>query len=171
MTHRSKATTSILLSLLSSLTLLAGFPSAVLSMPGTSFVYPLVGTRVSSDYGWRKHPVIKKAVRHHDGVDLAAPQGALIRAVRKGTVVFADPYGSYGNLIVVLHSGKMTSHYGHCKEIKVRPGQQVNAGEIIGTVGATGRVTGPHLHFEIRVDGAPQDPEALIPGLAVAGQG
>lgn len=170
MMARSKATISISLSLISSLLLLTGLPSMALSLPGASFVYPLVGTRVSSDYGWRKHPVVK-AVRHHDGIDLAAPQGALIRAVRKGTVVFADPYGGYGNLIVVRHAGNMTSHYGHCKDIKVRPGQQVNAGEIIGTVGATGRVTGPHLHFELRIDGAPQNPEALIPGLAVEGQG
>ncbi|MBN8547984.1 MAG: M23 family metallopeptidase [Deltaproteobacteria bacterium] len=171
MTLRFKAKTLISLSLLSSLVLLIGFPSAAsLSLPTSSFVYPLVGTRVSSDYGWRKHPVIK-ATRHHDGIDLAAPQGALIRAVRSGVVVFSDPYGGYGNLIVVKHSDNMTSHYGHCKEIKVRPGQRVNAGEIIGTVGSTGRVTGPHLHFEIRINGVPENPEALIPGLAVEGQG
>lgn len=171
MTPRFKAKTLICRSLISSLVLLVAFPSTpALSLPSAAFVYPLVGTRVSSDYGWRKHPVVK-AVRHHDGIDLAAPQGALIRAVRSGTVVFADPYGGYGNLIVVKHGNDMTSHYGHCSEIKVHTGQRVKAGEIIGTVGSTGRVTGPHLHFEIRINGVPENPEALIPGLAVEGQG
>ncbi len=162
---------SALISLLGSLILLVGFPGGAPSLsPGYSFVYPLVGTRVSSDYGWRKHP-IRKAVRHHEGIDLAAPEGALIRAVQSGTVVFADPYAGYGNLIVLRHNGGMTSHYGHCRIIKVKPGQRVNAGEIIGTVGSTGNVTGPHLHFEIRFDGQSRDPELFIPGLAVEGEG
>lgn len=133
--------------------------------PITSYVYPLMGTRVSSDFGSRKHPVLK-AVRHHNGIDLAAPKGAAIRAIRSGIVIFADPYAGYGNLIVVKHNTGMTSHYGHCDKFKVRPGQPVKAGQIIGTVGATGMVTGPHLHFEIRINGNPHDPERFIPGLA-----
>lgn len=166
-----RVTTVCLASLLSSLVLLTGFPGELLgSIPGPAFVYPLMGTRVSSDYGWRKHPVVK-AIRHHEGMDLAAPEGALIRAIQPGTVVFADPYAGYGNLIVIKHAKGMTSHYGHCRTIKVRTGQHVNAGEIIGTVGSTGRVTGPHLHFEIRIDGKPYNPEDLIPGLALEGEG
>lgn len=158
-------------SLLASVLLTAAFPKGSLSFaPSSSFVYPLVGTRISSDYGWRKHPV-RKAIRHHEGIDLAAPEGALIRAIQGGMVVFADPYAGYGNLIVIRHSSGMTSHYGHCKSIKVKPGQRVNAGEIIGTVGSTGRVTGPHLHFEIRFGGKSRDPEMYIPGLAVEGEG
>jgi murein DD-endopeptidase MepM/ murein hydrolase activator NlpD len=85
--------------------------------------------------------------------------------VRGGTVVFADPYAAYGNLVVVKHDNGYTSHYGHCDKIRVRPGQRVKAGEFIATVGSTGRVTGPHLHFEIRRNGEALDPERLFPGL------
>lgn len=133
-------------------------------------VYPLMGTRVSSDFGIRRHPVLK-TVKHHGGIDLAAPKDSPIRAIRDGTVVFADPYGSYGNFIVISHGGSYTSHYGHCASIQVRTGQKIRAGQVIGTVGSTGRVTGPHLHFEIRKDGAPQDPEKFIPDLASEAQG
>lgn len=129
-----------------------------------------MGTRVSSDFGSRRHPVLK-AVKHHAGIDLAAPQGAAIRAVRAGTVIFTDPYGGYGNLIVVKHANGMTSHYGHCSKFNVKIGQKVNAGQIIGFVGSTGRVTGPHLHFEIRIDGKPFDPQRFIPGLASEAMG
>lgn len=138
------------------------------ALPG--LVYPLMTPRLSSDYGPRRHPV-RKAVGHHHGVDLAAPAGAPIRAVRAGVVVFADPYGGYGNLVVIRHEQGMTSHYGHCQKLRVRPGQRVGAGQVIATVGSTGISTGPHLHFEIRVDGKPLDPEQLIPGLAAEAAG
>jgi murein DD-endopeptidase MepM/ murein hydrolase activator NlpD len=163
--------TLLALSLCASLVFALAVPAASIGgMAGPAFVYPLVGTRVSSDYGLRKHP-LRKAVRHHHGIDLAAPEGALIRSIQAGKVVFADPYSGYGNLVVVQHENGMTSHYGHCRTIKVRPGQRVNAGEIIATVGSTGKVTGPHLHFEIRIGGKSHDPEMFIPGLAVDGAG
>ncbi len=153
------------------LALLIGFPGESLTRaPLPSFVYPLLGTRVSSDFGKRKHPVLHYQ-KHHDGIDLAAPAGATIRAINEGRVVFADPYGSYGNFIVIEHAGRFTSHYGHCETIKVKPGQKVLSGQVIGTVGRTGRVTGPHLHFEIRANGIAQDPEKFIPGLAIPAQG
>lgn len=133
-------------------------------------VYPLMGTRISSDFGIRKHPVLKK-VRHHGGIDLAAPQGSPIRSVQAGTVVFADPYGGYGNLVVIAHADGVTTHYGHCSTIKARTGQHVKAGQVIAEVGSTGRVTGPHLHFEVRRDGNPLDPEGFIPDLDGAAQG
>lgn len=135
-----------------------------------SIVYPLMGARISSSFGTRNHPVLK-VTRHHGGVDLAAPVGAPIRSIKNGTVVFADPHGGYGNLVVIQHKDGFTSHYGHCDTIKVRPGQKVRGGDIIATVGATGRVTGPHLHLEIRHEGIPIDPETLIENLASAGEG
>lgn len=138
--------------------------------PTTAFVYPLVGTRISSDYGRRVHPV-RRLVKHHDGIDLAAPNSAPIRSIAEGTVIFADKYKGYGNLVVVRHSGEMTSHYGHCQLIKVRPGQKVKAGQILGLVGKTGVVTGPHLHFEVRVNGVSQDPEKFISGLDIPAEG
>ncbi len=144
--------------------------SNVYALNGQGFVYPLMGPRVSSDFGSRVHPV-RKVVKHHHGVDLAAPQGSPIRAIASGLVVFADPHGGYGNLVVVQHSDGITSHYGHCDTIRVKPGQRVVSGEIIATVGSTGISTGPHLHFEIRTDGTPQDPDKVMPGLDQPGAG
>jgi murein DD-endopeptidase MepM/ murein hydrolase activator NlpD len=140
------------------------------AVPVSGFVFPLMAPRKSSTFGNRVHPVLKVA-RHHGGVDLAAPSGAMIRAIKGGTVVFADPYGGYGNLVVIRHSNGFTSHYGHCEKLKVQPGQRVTAGQIIGTVGSTGRVTGPHLHFELRHNGVALDPDRYFPGLAAPGQG
>jgi murein DD-endopeptidase MepM/ murein hydrolase activator NlpD len=139
--------------------------SLVISTSRMAFVYPVMGPRMSSDFGLRKHP-IKKARRHHDGIDLAAPVGAPIRAIADGQVMYADPHGGYGKYIVVRHLNGITSHYGHCDTMEVLPGHTVTAGQIIGTVGNSGASTGPHLHFEIRRDGEAQDPESFLPGLA-----
>ena len=133
-------------------------------------VYPLVGTRISSRFGMRIHPVIHKQ-RHHYGLDLAAPVGAPVRTIREGRVVFADSFGTYGNLIVIQHRNEITSHYGHLNSIHVQTGDRVAAGPVIGTVGKTGRVTGAHLHFEIRYSGKPQNPLILFPNIAKAGHG
>lgn len=129
-----------------------------------AFVYPVMGPRMSSDYGTRKHP-IRKVKRHHDGIDLAAPVGAPIRAIAGGQVMYADPHGGYGRYIVVQHDDGYTSHYGHCDKMDVTPGQHVAAGQVIGTVGSSGMSTGPHLHFEIRRDGKAYHPESFLPGL------
>lgn len=140
------------------------------ALPGATYVYPLIGTRVSSDFGTRKHPVLR-VHKHHNGIDLAAPEGALIRVVNDGVVVFSDPHAGYGNLLVVKHRDGITTHYGHCRTISVKVGDKVLAGQPIGTVGSTGLVSGPHLHFEIRIKGKPQNPEKFIPGLASEGVG
>jgi murein DD-endopeptidase MepM/ murein hydrolase activator NlpD len=137
----------------------------------TSFVYPVMGSRTSSDFGTRRHPIKKDIRRHHHGVDLAAPKGSIIRSIASGRVIYSDPFGGYGNLIVIKHSNGLTSHYGHCQKRAVQVGQSVNAGDIIGTVGSTGLSTGPHLHFEIRRDGEPQNPERFLPGLDVPAEG
>ncbi len=155
--------------LVSILVLTTAFPG-VSSSPPRAFVYPLVGTQVSSKYGDRRHPILK-IVRHHEGVDLVAPSKAPVRSIADGVVVFASRYGGYGNLVVVRHSGQMTSHYGHLDKFSVRPGQHTKAGQILGEVGTTGRVTGPHLHFEVRIDGKVQDPQKYIKGLALPAQG
>jgi murein DD-endopeptidase MepM/ murein hydrolase activator NlpD len=137
----------------------------VLASTRTAFVYPVMGPRMSSDFGTRKHPV-KKVRRHHDGIDLAAPVGAPIRAIADGQVMYADPHGGYGRYVVIQHLDGFTSHYGHCEKLDVAPGQNVAAGQIIGTVGSSGVSTGPHLHFEIRRNGEARNPERYLPGLA-----
>lgn len=145
-------------------------PSLCFSFPLSTFVYPITGPRLSSKFGVRRHPVIQ-TIRHHSGVDLAAPEGSSIRAIATGTVVFADPYGGYGRLVVIQHAGGITSHYGHCSTIKVKPGQKVKAGQLIALVGSTGITTGPHLHFELRQNGVALNPEAYLPDLVSLGDG
>lgn len=141
-----------------------------IAFPPGGFVYPLVRPRLASNFGKRKHPIFK-AVRHHAGVDLAAPEDTPVRAIRDGVVIFADSYAGYGNLVVIKHSDSLTSHYGHCKTISVQPGTAVKAGRLIATVGSTGKVTGPHLHLELRVDGKPIDPQTVMPDLDGLGEG
>jgi len=153
--------------------LLIGVPvmqSYTPALPGAAFVYPIVSARLSSKFGNRRHPIYK-SVKHHNGVDLAAPEGAPIRAIADGTVVFADPHKGYGNLVVINHGDGLTSHYGHCHTMKVQPGMRIGAGQIIATVGKTGNVTGPHLHLEIREKGKPKNPKSFLPFLNAKAQG
>ncbi len=138
--------------------------------PQDALVYPVMGPRLSGVFGSRKHP-IRRVRHHHEGIDLAAPQGAPIRAIAAGRVMFADPHGGYGNLIVIEHPDGLTSHYGHCSRIAVQPGAVVRAGEVIGAVGSSGLSTGPHLHFELRKTGKALNPERLLPGLAAGAEG
>lgn len=133
-------------------------------------VFPVVGIRKSSNYGLRVHPILKFS-KMHTGVDLAAPEGSFVRSVQAGTVVFADPYAGYGNLIVIAHGNRVTTHYGHLEKIMVRTGKRVKAGDIVATVGSTGHSTGPHLHFEIRIDGTPKNPELFLEGIGAQAEG
>lgn len=159
---------AVLVSLLLAVTAFPG--SSLAPAPSGSYVYPIIAPRKSGDFGKRRHPVLR-IDRHHSGMDLAAPMDAPIRSIQAGVVIFADPYEGYGKLVVIRHKNGMTSHYGHCNLIKVKPGQKVKAGEIIATVGSSGMTTGPHLHFEVRINGVAQDPDRYIPGLALDAQG
>ncbi|HVE47556.1 MAG TPA: peptidoglycan DD-metalloendopeptidase family protein [Acidimicrobiales bacterium] len=118
---------------------------------------PLPGGRLTSPFGPRYHPVLGTA-RMHDGVDFAAPSGAPIRAAAGGTVVFAGPRGGYGNTVIVDHGNSLATLYAHQSQVHVAEGTPVTAGQLIGEVGSTGLSTGPHLHFETRVAGAPVNP-------------
>lgn len=137
---------------------LAAPPAA--QTPTRQYISPLDG-RFTSDFGPRIHPVTGEH-KDHNGVDLAAPIGTPIAATAAGTVSAAGPRGGYGNLVIIDHADGSQSYYAHQDRIDVRVGQTVAQGEHIGTVGATGRVTGPHLHFEIRRGGTPVDPAPLI---------
>lgn len=120
-------------------------------------VSPLPGSRLTSTFGPRQHPVLGTA-RMHDGVDFAAPNGTPIRAAAGGTVVFAGARGGYGNTVIVDHGNSLATLYAHQSELNVAQGEVVTAGWIVGAVGSTGLSTGPHLHFEARVSGVPVDP-------------
>lgn len=137
---------------------------------GETLVYPVVEARVSSGYGKRVHP-IRKAVRHHSGVDLAAPSGSHVRSVRAGRVIYAGKLGSYGKLVSVEHENGYTTSYGHLSEFQVEVGQRVATGDVIGRVGETGLATGPHLHFEVRKDGKSLNPKRFLKGLGKPAQG
>ena len=117
--------------------------------------------RVSSAYGVRTDPITGHQRAHH-GVDLAAPTGTPIPAVRPGTVSFAGDRGGYGNLVIIDHGNGMETRYAHCHTLDVQAGDYVEAGQQIATVGSTGRSTGPHLHLELRQDGVATDPQKLI---------
>ena len=110
-----------------------------------------VSASVTSPFGWRWG-------RMHEGVDLGASYGAPIAAAAAGTVIYAGWLGGYGNLTVIDHGGGLATAYGHQSQIAVSVGQSVSQGEIIGYVGSTGHSTGPHLHFEVRVNGQAVDP-------------
>jgi len=94
----------------------------------------------------------------HEGIDLGAAYGAPIRAAASGTVIYCGEESGYGNLTVIDHGGGIATAYGHQSSIAVSCGQSVSQGQVIGYVGSTGHSTGPHLHFEVRVNGNPVDP-------------
>jgi murein DD-endopeptidase MepM/ murein hydrolase activator NlpD len=115
------------------------------------------GGRLSSRFGYRVHPIFHKRILH-SGVDLAAPRGTAIYAAGDGTVEKAGWSSGYGQFTLVRHSNGYETGYGHQSKIIVKPGEKVRQGQIIGYVGSTGNSTGPHLHFEIRVNGRYVDP-------------
>ena len=118
---------------------------------------PLEFSRVTSGFAMRIHPIFKTS-RPHLGVDYAAPTGTPVRVVADGVVTFAGRQNGYGNVIEVRHSNDRSTLYAHLSRIDVRKGQRVEQGYRIGAVGATGWATGPHLHYEFRVNGQHKDP-------------
>ncbi len=98
----------------------------------------------------------------HPGIDIGAPMGSTITAAANGRIIFAGDYGGYGNAIIIDHGQQTSTLYGHCSQIFVANGQDVQRGQAIGAVGMTGRATGPHLHFEVRVNGVPVDPTTRL---------
>ena len=121
---------------------------------------PLEFSRMTSGFGGRMHPIAKQ-FRMHTGVDYAAPTGTPIRSVGDGVVDFAGVQRGYGNVVEVKHRDGKSTLYAHMNSIAVRKGQGVSQGQNIGTVGSTGWSTGPHLHFEFRINGIHHDPLTL----------
>jgi murein DD-endopeptidase MepM/ murein hydrolase activator NlpD len=120
-------------------------------------IAPVQGFRLSSSYGEREHPVLG-GVRMHKGLDLAVASGTPVRAPADGVVEKASWFSSYGNFIEIAHGGNMETRYGHLSGYNVVAGQHVHKGDVIGYVGSTGRSTGPHLHYEVRIGGEAVDP-------------
>lgn len=118
---------------------------------------PLEGAQLTSGFGMRNHPVLGGR-RQHAGIDLAAPTGTPVYATADGVVSRADWYSSYGLYISVEHGASMQTRYAHLSRLAVAAGDPVKKGDLIGYVGSTGRSTGPHLHYEVRVDGLAVNP-------------
>lgn len=123
--------------------------------PGQLF-RPVPGP-VSSSFGPRLHPILGYT-RLHTGVDMSARSGDEIAAAAGGTVILAGWYGGYGNTVILDHGGGMATLYAHQTEVNVSKGDEVGVADVVGYIGSTGLSTGPHLHFEVRLDGAPVDP-------------
>ena len=121
---------------------------------------PMEFSRVTSGFKMRFHPILQ-TWRAHLGVDYGAPVGTPVRSVGDGVVAFAGSQGGFGNVVYIKHRNQHTTVYAHLSRIGVRKGQSVGQGDQIGAVGATGWATGPHLHFEFRVNGQHQDPVAI----------
>lgn len=123
--------------------------SGTMSMP--------IHAGITSPFGWRRHPIfgVKK---FHTGVDLAGPNHTAIKAADSGNVIYSGWYGGYGRVVIVSHGNGLATLYAHMSKVNASAGQNVSKGDVVGYEGSTGFSTGPHLHFEVRVDGKPNNP-------------
>lgn len=130
-------------------------------LTSTPSIRPVKSKLLTSTFGVRTDPYTNHRVMHK-GDDFAADHGADVMAPADGTVVFVGYRGEYGKTVVIDHGYGIQTHYAHLSDYKVDIGQKVRRGQVIGAVGKTGRTTGVHLHYEVRVHGVPQDPEKFI---------
>ncbi len=126
------------------------------------FLWPTAGY-VGSGYGYRIHPILG-GTRFHAGIDMGSVSGQEVYASKSGVVIRSDWAGGYGNVVIVEHGGGFSSLYAHLLSRSVSTGDFVQAGQVVGLLGSTGLSTGPHLHFEIRVNGAAENPLKYLPG-------
>ena len=145
---------------------LAGFRASgqQVSIPSRT---PLAGLALTSDFGMRMHPVTGRRAAHK-GIDLGAPTGTPIYATGDGMISRASWFSTYGLYVAIEHGGQIQTRYAHMSRLNVAEGQRVRKGDVIGYVGSTGRSTGPHLHYEVRVDGAAVNPVPYMNGGQIA---
>ena len=139
---------------------MSGRPIATVSRM-SSVKWPAQG-RVTSGFGWRIHPITRRN-ELHQGIDIAASSGTTVVAAAAGKVTFSGWNGGYGNLVTIDHGGGIVTRYAHLSKRSVAKGDSISAGQAIGLVGSTGFSTGPHLHFEVRVDGEAVNPRSHLP--------
>lgn len=131
---------------------------------GGKMAWPVPGySRITSSYGYRIHPIFK-VKKLHTGIDIGAPTGAAVTAAADGTVIFAEWLGGYGKAMMVDHGGGIVTLYAHNSSFVASVGKKVKRGETIAKIGSTGNSTGPHLHFEVRRNGAYVDPLGWLKG-------
>lgn len=117
---------------------------------------------LTDDFGVRNNPFSGEGFESHQGLDIAADFGTPVQATADGIVIMAESHAGYGNLVAIYHSNGITTRYGHLSKIGVEVGQRVRRGDQIGNVGSTGRSTGPHVHYEVRENDQPVDPQRYI---------
>ena len=123
---------------------------------------PVKGGRISSGFGYRRDPFTGKTA-FHSGIDIAAPKGTAIYAAGAGKVIFAGYHsGGYGYLVEIQHNNGLKTLYAHCSKLYVKVGDFVGKGDHIAAIGSTGRSTGPHVHFEIQLNGKAVDPRKYV---------
>lgn len=138
----------------------SSFSPASVSIPSRM---PVDGASLTSGFGMRTHPVLGGR-RQHRGVDLSMPTGTPVYATADGVVSKAEWFSSYGLYISVEHGASLQTRFGHLSRLNVAAGQQVKKGDLIGYVGSTGRSTGPHLHYEVRIAGTAVNPVPYMQG-------
>ncbi len=126
----------------------------------TPSIWPVEG-HLTSSFGYRVNPFTGKSTLHA-GIDIATRVGTPVVAPARGTVVSAGWQNAYGNCVVINHGNSITTRYAHMSSFTVKEGQVVNRGDVIGAIGSTGRSTGPHLHYEVRIAGTPVNPMRYI---------
>jgi murein DD-endopeptidase MepM/ murein hydrolase activator NlpD len=124
---------------------------------------PIEDTWYSSNFGWRIDPFSGQKT-FHEGIDFPAEVGTAIEAAASGKVIFADVHPAYGKMVEIDHGNGLISRYAHCSKLMVKEGELVVRGQTVARVGTTGRSTGPHLHFEVRLNGVPQNPARFLQG-------
>ncbi|MDD3435884.1 MAG: peptidoglycan DD-metalloendopeptidase family protein [Candidatus Gastranaerophilales bacterium] len=126
----------------------------------SGFIKP-IGGRITSPFGWRTHPIFKSR-SFHSGVDIGGPYNGNVRASNAGKVIYSGWYGGYGKVVILDHGDvngiPTTTLYAHLNSARVSPGEYVSKGQVVGYEGTTGYSTGPHVHFEVRVNGRPNNP-------------
>jgi murein DD-endopeptidase MepM/ murein hydrolase activator NlpD len=131
------------------------------ALDGIPQVVPATAQSITSGFGYRRDPFNGRAAMH-SGIDFKGPIGSPIFAAAEGRVTFAGRKGGYGNAVEVTHPNGMMTRYAHLSRIDVRPGQLVKAGATLGGLGSTGRSTGPHLHFEVRISDRAINPRPFL---------
>lgn len=141
-----------------------GYKNSTVKVSSSGFMKPIAG-RITSPFGWRTHPIFNSRT-FHSGVDIGGPNYGSIRASNSGKVIYSGWYGGYGKVVIIDHGvvggQPMTTLYAHMSTIKVNNGQTVTKGQVIGLEGTTGYSTGPHCHFEVRINGKPNNPMNYI---------
>lgn len=128
----------------------------------TPSIWPVTG-ELTDGFGGRRNPFGGSSSEFHTGQDIATLTGTPVAAAANGTVIFAGCQNGYGQIVIIDHGGGLTTRYGHLSKIEAMVGQSISRGEVLGRVGSTGRSTGPHLHYEVRINDEPVDPMPYLP--------